>query len=464
MSQNSLKLAVAVVLSFASSLCAQDAALYHELYRPQFHFTADKGWLNDPNGLVYYQGEYHQFFQRTPDKINGGLKSWGHSIGTDLMHWRQLADAIEPDATGDVWSGSAVVDWNNTAGFQTGTEKTLVAMWTSSGPFNQCLSYSNDKGRTWTRYSGNPVIPHLIAQNRDPKLIWYEPTRQWVVALYLDRKNDYGVFTSPDLKHWTQIQTLTLPRSTECPDFFPMAVNGDKSKTKWIFTGAGGRYMVGSFDGKTFTGETASQTVEFGANCYAAQTISDMPAKDPRRIQIGWMNGGKYPQMPFNQQLSIPCELTLHAAADGLRVYKYPVREVESLRTEPNGWKETSLQGDADLLAGLTGDCLDIVAQIEPDAKARVVFTIRGTPVEYDAENHSLINGRHAALDVEGGRIKLRILVDRTSIEAFGNDGQVAITRCFVPKPEDRSISLHCSTGTARVISLEIYKMKSIWE
>ena len=441
---------------------------YQETYRPQFHFTADKGWINDPNGMVFYQGEYHLFFQRTPDRIDGGLKSWGHAVSTDMLHWKQLTDAIEPDAMGDIWSGSAVVDWNNTGGFQTGREKPLVAMYTVAGKtFGQCLAFSNDRGRTFTKYSGNPVIPHINGANRDPKLIWYEPTKQWVVAIYLDRKNDYALFTSPDLKHWMQLQIVSLRGSTECPDFFPLNLDGDAARQKWILTGASGRYMVGSFDGKAFTAETPSQTVEYGGNCYAAQTFSDIPAApaaDGRRIQIGWMNGGKYPQMPFNQQMSIPCEFTLHTTPDAPRIYKYPVKEVESLHGQLHEYKDATLQGDTDLLAGLTGDCLDIYANVEPDATGHVVLNVRGRPVEYDSATHLLANGKHAVLEPEDGKIKLRILIDRTSIEVFGNDGRVVITSCFLPRPEDKSISLRCTAGATKISGLKAYEMKSIWE
>jgi fructan beta-fructosidase len=450
-----------LTILLASSVRAVDP-LYHEALRPRFHFTADKGWLNDPNGLVFYQGEYHMFFQRTPDKIDGGLKSWGHAVSTDMLHWKQLPDAIEPDKTGDIWSGSAVVDWNNTAGFQTGKQKAIVAMWTCAGPFDQRLSYSNDSGRTWTKYAQNPVLPHLNAQNRDPKLIWYQPIGQWVVALYLDRKNDYGLFTSPDLKRWTQIQTVSLRGSTECPDFFPLNLDGDLGKQMWILTGASGRYMVGNFDGKAFTPKTQSQIVEYGGNCYAAQTFSDIPPADGRRIQIGWMMGGKYPGMPFNQQMSIPCTLSLRTTTDGPRMFKYPVKEVESLRGPVHKLKDGTLSSGNDFLAGFSGNYLDISMELDPQSNALVTLSLCGATVEYNANTHTLSNGKHCELLPENGKISLRILVDRTSIEVFGNDGRVAITRCFLPA-DDNSIHLTTSGGDVKITGLRIWEMGSAW-
>ena len=158
---------------------------YKETYRPQYHFTPKTNWTNDPNGLIYYKGEYHLFFQHNPTGINWGNMTWGHAVSPDLVHWKQLPHAIHPDELGTIFSGSGVVDWNNTGGFQTGDEAVLVAFYTSAGnhapekvPFTQSIAYSNDRGRSWTKYEGNPVIEHIVASNRDPKVIWHEPTKK----------------------------------------------------------------------------------------------------------------------------------------------------------------------------------------------------------------------------------------------------------------------------------------------
>jgi sucrose-6-phosphate hydrolase SacC (GH32 family) len=282
-----------------NTIARGETASYHETYRPQFHFTAPAGWLNDPNGLVYHAGEYHLFFQHNPFGVNWGNMTWGHAVSGDLVHWRALPNAIEPDRMGTIFSGSAVVDNGNTAGFQTGREPALVAIYTAAGgsspesdgqPFTQCIASSNDRGLTWSKYERNPVLPHIVGENRDPKVIWYAPGRFWVMALFLDGES-FALFTSPDLKHWTRTQTLAITGS-ECPDFFPLSVEGEPDEERWVFMAANGHYIVGTFDGARFVPETDACVLDFGANYYAMQTYSDIPAQDGRRIQIAWMAGG----------------------------------------------------------------------------------------------------------------------------------------------------------------------------
>ena len=207
-----------------------------------------RNWTNDPNGLVFYKGEYHLFFQHNPNGIDWGNMTWGHAVSPDLVHWKQLANAIEPDRLGTIFSGSAVVDWDNTAGFQKGDEKTIVAIYTAAGgtsdqskgqPFTQCIAYSNDRGRTWTKYDKNPVLKHIVGGNRDPKVVWHAPTRRWIMALFLDG-NEFAFFSSPDLKTWTQLQRMTIPNCAECPDFFEMPVDGKPELKKWVWTAANG--------------------------------------------------------------------------------------------------------------------------------------------------------------------------------------------------------------------------------
>src|SRR5579871_2097633 len=284
--------------------------LYDETYRPQFHFSPQRNWMNDTNGLVYYRGNYHLFFQHNPVGIEWGNMTWGHAVSKDLVHWEQLPDALTPDALGTIFSGSAVQDAENTAGFGRGRNSTLVALYTAAGgtsdaskgqPFTQCLAYSTDGGRVWTKYERNPVLKHLRGENRDPKVVWYGPTRRWIMALYLDGE-DFALFSSPDLKTWSHLQDLKLSGGSECPDFFEMPVQGDANRRKWVFTAANGHYLVGDFDGNRFTPEAGPLAADYGANFYAGQTYSDIPANDGRRIQIAWMSGGRYPEMPFNQQ------------------------------------------------------------------------------------------------------------------------------------------------------------------
>jgi len=444
--------------------------LYDETYRPQFHFSAKKNWHNDPNGLVYYDGEYHMFFQHNPSGINWGNMTWGHAVSPDLVHWTQLPNAIEPDELGTIFSGSAVVDHENTAGWQTGREKVLVAIYTSAGahavppaPFTQSVAYSNDRGRTWTKYQGNPVLGHIVARNRDPKVIWHQPTKHWIMALYLD-ENDFALFSSPNLKQWQRVCDVELPDSRECPDFFELAVDGDPANCKWVFWGGNGNYLIGSFDGRKFTPETEVLRSEWGANCYAAQTWSDVPPSDGRRLQIAWMAGGKYPGMPFNQQMSFPRLLTLRTTPEGIRLYREPVEEIELLYEKEHSWTDQALNPGDNLLAGVAGELFDIRAEIEPGQATAFGFDVRGYKIEYSAADKTIsCLGRSAPLEPEAGRIQLQILVDRTSLEVFGGHGRVSMSSCFLPDPTNLELAMYTTGGPIKIVSLHVFKLGSAW-
>ncbi len=446
----------------------------NEPYRPKFHFTAKQGWLNDPNGLVYLDGEYHLFFQ-FEELLSGNdpKKSWGHAVSTDLVHWRQLSNALEPDALGPIWSGSAIVDWNNTSGLGSPGKPPLVALYTAAGgqspessgrDFTQCLAYSTDRGRTWTKYAHNPVLPHVAGENRDPKVIWDAPTRRWIMALYLDRDR-FGLFSSPDLKAWTQTQTLTLPGSSECPDFFPLPLI-ETHKQRWVFTAANDAYLVGSFDGRTFTPETPALPGDAGASFYAAQTFSGIPAQEDRRIQIAWMRGGEYPQMPFNQQMSFPCTLTLHQTSDGPRLFRWPVKEITALYGALLHQHNIRLSPGSDHIVPAPGELWDIEAEfaLSPGVTA-CGLRVRGTDIRYQAAEGGTISclGRKAPLAPQQSHVTLRILLDRTSLEVFGNGGQTSLTTCFLPPVGEENLSAYAEGGTVTLVSLTAHPLRSAW-
>ncbi|MHC4260025.1 MAG: glycoside hydrolase family 32 protein, partial [Planctomycetota bacterium] len=419
---------------------------------------------------VYYKGEYHLFFQHNPLGINWGNMTWGHAVSKDLMHWKQLPNAIDPDELGTIYSGSAVVDWNNTSGFQTGKENVLVAFYTSAGeharverPYTQSIAYSNDRGRTWTKYKGNPVIEHIRGSNRDPKVIWYEPTKTWIMALYLD-DNDFILLSSKNLKRWTRIQDIKLPGSGECPDFFPMAVDGDRNNIRWLFWGGNGRYLLGTFDGRRFTPETQEPLESVIGNYYAAQTYSDIPESDGRRIQIAWMAKGKFPDMPFNQQMSIPCELTLRTLPEGIRLCRVPVREIKKIRGKQYSWKNTPLKRWENLLCGISGELFEIKTEIELGGASQVGFKLRGTPLVYNVEKKTLsCRSKTANLTPLDKKIKLHILVDRTSIEIFANDGRVSMFCCFPLDACNTLLNIFAHGGRVNVKKLDVWKLKSTW-
>ncbi len=447
--------------------------LYHEKYRPQFHFTPQKNWMNDPNGLVYYKGEYHLFFQHDPFniKVKFANQTWGHAVSADLIHWKQLPNAIEPDDLGAIYSGSAVVDWNNTGGFKTGKEDVLVAFYTAAGehapvpkPYTQCIAYSNDRGKTWTKYKNNPVVPNIRGANRDPKVFWYEPGKKWIMVIYLE-KGVFCLLSSKDFKQWTKLQEFMLPSNHECPDFFELPVDGNSNNKKWVFWGATCRYMLGSFDGNKFTPETESLvSCEKPYTFYAAQTWSDIPKSDGRRIQIAWLKGGKYPDMPFSQQMSIPCELTLRTTPEGVRLCRVPVREIKGLREKEQSWKDIFLKPGENILSDISGELFEIETEIEPADASEVGFTLRGTPLVYNAKDKTLSTAdRKIDLPAINGKIKLHILIDRVSIEIFANDGWKSILMGFPIDADNKTLEIFTKNGQAKIQILNIWNLKSIW-
>ncbi len=476
--------------------------LYRETLRPQFHFTAQKHWINDPNGLVYHDGEYHLYFQHTPGSMVHGRTTWGHAVSTDLVHWKQLhTAALDVDETGWMWSGSAAVDHHDTGGFQEGDAPPLIAFYTAGGErvfpgkrCIQCIAFSNDRGRTWTKYAGNPVIGHIRAENRDPKVVWHGPNARWIMTLFMDG-NDYALFASPDLKSWTHLQDLTLPGVSECPDFFELPVDGDPSDTRWVFWGASGGYLLGRFDGQTYEPETDVLQAEQGANGYAAQTWSDIPAENGRRIQISWMRGGRYPAMPFNQQMSFPVELTLRTLPDGIRLCREPVREIELLHDGTRDWPAGDLEdmaseqfhrrfesgeissyavtdlreAESRLVLADAGDLFDVRMEIEVGDGGGFTIEVQGHSVVYDGEAQTLsCLGKTAALRAVDGRVSLQLLIDRTSLEIFGNQGEVSMSCCFLPAAANHRLALKADDGRAhggvRIVSLVVHELRSAWE
>lgn len=445
--------------------------LYNELHRPQFHFTPKKNWMNDPNGLVYYKGEYHLSFQHNPKGIKWGNMSWGHAVSPDLVHWKQLPDALEPDTLGTIFSGSAVVDWHNTSGFQRGKENVLVAFYTLAGPcvsppklFTQNIAYSNDRGRTWTKYKKNPVLEHIKRDNRDPKVIWHKPSETWVMALYID-SNDYALFSSSNLTIWKFLCDITLPGASECPDIFELPVDGDPTRTKWVFWGGNGSYVLGTFDGKNFRKESPVLRGEAGANGYAAQTWSDIPESDGRRIQISWMSGGKYPSMPFNQQMSFPVELTLRTFPEGIKLCRQPVKEIEVLYHKTHTWKNLNLKPGEKFIPALESELFEIRAEMESADARAFGLLVRGHELRYNVKKINLsCFGKTAELSSISSRIKLQILCDRTSLEIFGNEGRVSMSFCFLPEAADNNLEFFAEGGAVKIVSLVINELRSAWQ
>jgi len=412
--------------------------LYKEPLRPQFHFSTRRGWNNDPNGLVYYDGEYHLFYQHNPFGWLYGSdanKAWGHAISNDLIHWKELHDAIHPDNLGGIYSGSAIVDMFNTTDFQSGVAKPIVCIYTSAGgktpwsedkPFTQSIAYSNDRGRTFVKYSGNPVQEHIRLANRDPKVIWYAPSNQWVIILYLD-EDEMGFFTSKDLKSWQLESKYKRDRLHECPELFQLAVDGNEQNKKWILYAGNGRYDIGQFDGKKFIADTKGITFNYGNCFYASQTFNNIPEEDGRRIQMAW-GVIPLPRMPFNQQMLFPIELTLRTTEDGLRMFAQPIHEIKKLYRKNRIYQEKIVEeGQHSMLEEVYDKGLyDISVEFEIGSSERFGLIINNIEITYEVKEQKLYcQERYASLKPMDGKINFRVLIDRTTLELFANDGQV---------------------------------------
>ena len=452
--------------------------LYREPLRPQLHFSSKRGWLNDPNGLVFYRGEYHLFYQHNPYGWPWGNMHWGHAVSRDLVHWEELGDSLAPDGLGPMFSGSAVVDWKNTSGLGKDDQPPQVLIYTAAGhPTVQCIASSTD-GRNYTKYKDNPVVKEITGGNRDPKVYWHEPTQKWVMALYVGlRANDNPTdkkakpnaehtihfLNSPNLKDWTV--TSRIEGFYECPDFFELPIDGDAKNKKWVLTAANSDYVLGQFDGKTFTPETEKLKGHRGRGYYAAQTFADIPAADGRCIQIGWLQAPS-PGMSFNQAMSIPLELSLRTTADGPRLAWKPVKELESLRKKSHEVKVGSLKpGAANPLAALNAELVEIRTEFEPSADSEVVFTVRGVPVSYDAKKQEIVvNGIRAAAPLRNGRQQLAIFMDRTAIEVFASDGLTYVPCPVIPKLDNQALELAAKSGEVNVLSLTVHELSSAWQ
>ena len=444
--------------------------LYRETLRPQFHFSSRRGWLNDPNGLSFYNGEYHLFYQHNPYGWGWGNMHWGHAVSSNLVHWRELGDVLAPDEFGPMFSGSAVVDWQNTSGLGTKDRPPLVLLYTAAGqPTVQCLAFTTD-GRKVTKFNANPILPQITDGNRDPKVIWHEPTRCWVMVLYValaGNKHTVHFFTSPNLREWKLASIFEGGFGDdhflfECPDFFELPVDGDPNRKKWVLIGANDEHAIGTFDGTTFTPQATKLSGQRGRTFYAAQTFSDEP--QGRRIQIGWLRADS-PGMPFNQCMSLPRELRLISTPEGPRLTSTPVKELESLRARSHRLGALNLQpGSANPLVDVQAELVELRAEFEPGT-TKTVFSIRGATIVYDAQKQELdVNGVRVPAPLRGNRQRLTVYCDRTTLELFASDGLVGVPVAFLPKADNLLLGVQVERGAVKFHSLDVHELKPIWE
>lgn len=402
------------------------ANMYHEPERPQYHFTTRRGWINDPNGCVFYNGKYHLFYQHNPFERDWENMHWGHAVSTDLTHWQELPDALHPDGIGTMFSGSAVIDYDNTAGYNRKGKPAMVAFYTADSreAQRQCMAYSLDEGRTFTKYDGNPIIDsHEKWQShdtRDPRVFWYAPGKHWV--LVLNERDGHTIYNSTDMKHWTPMSHLT--GFWECPDLFELPVEGTAGEKRWVMWGASGTYMVGDFDGKRFTPLTTKQQ-NVGGSAYAAQTFTNIPESDGRTIKMTWgrLNFGK---APFNGVMLLPQEQVLQRTAfGGYQLLSRPVREVDDLFVKAADGKDMTVDEANALLARFSGDVLRIRLKLQLTYATDAGLRYCGKRLlDYDM-NGTRVNGTFYATEKPGSMIlDADIYVDRSVVEVFVDGGR----------------------------------------
>lgn len=476
-----------------------------ETYRPAFHHTPRYGWMNDPNGMFYKDGRWHLYYQYNPYGSKWQNMTWGHSVSDDLVNWEHLPEAIRPNGLGSVFSGSCAVDHDNTAGF--GSDA-VIALYTSAGTSQmQSLASSTDDGLTFNIYPSNPVLT-LESEARDPKVFWNDSTKEWNMILAHALDHEMLIFSSPDMKSWTLQSSFGKGLGAqggvwECPDLFELPVAGTDEK-KWVllcninpdgpFGGSGTQYFVGDFDGKTFkadtdaAGDVSTKWLDYGKDHYATVTWSDAP--DGRRVALGWMSNWQYaadvPTMQFRSANTLPREMGLFRAPDG-EVYasSAPSPELEALRGKLAAKvKKTTVGRKARSFAlpSENGGICEILMDIEA-SKAKTVNIVfsnsQGEKVvmQYDSAAATLSFDRtqsgitdfsegFPAVTVTptheaSGRITLRIFVDRSSMEVFGNDGEFVMTNLVFPRTPYTALSVSAEGGNAKVENLRIYSLKS---
>lgn len=489
---------------------------FEERYRPQFHFTPRINWMNDPNGLVYYEGQYHLFFQYNPFGNRWGYMSWNHAVSDDMVHWehRPVAIPYGKEEEEAIFSGGALVDHNNTSGFGDGDRAPIIATYTShytredgSTWQAQSLAYSNDGGETFTKYEGNPVLEFDDPDFRDPNVMWDDQREQWVMVVALPRQYKVQFYASDNLVDWEFLSDFgpegAYDGIWECPDLFPLAIDGDPDNIKWVLHvdinpgsiagGSGSQYFVGEWNGTEFIPDESISGgdvmwVDYGTDYYAAISWNNIPEDDGRRLWVGWMNNWDYaneiPTYPWRSAQSIPRSVHLETIDDNIKVIQRPVEELQSLRTEYLTLEDIEVPTGSHPLEA-SGKAYEFVVEFDPGDSDVVGVKVREgtweeTLIGYDAVNGSVFvdrtnsgeDGFHdgfaqrndAPAVLRDGKIKLHVFVDWSSVEVFVNDGEAVITNRIFPDPDSQGISLFAEGGNATLQSMDFWTLNSIWD
>ncbi len=473
-------------------------------YRPLFHHSPLNGWMNDPNGMFYKDGKWHLYYQRNPYGSKWQNMTWGHSVSSDLINWEHLPDAIRPDGLGSIFSGSCVIDHNNTAGYG---NDAVIALYTSAGTSQmQSMAASNDGGSTFEVFGGNPVLT-LESEARDPNMFWNDETGEWNLTLAHALDHEMLFFTSPDLKSWTLQSAFGKGIGAqggvwECPDLFELPVDGSDEK-KWVllcnlnpggpFGGSATQYFIGDWDGKTFTADTdadgaiPTKWLDYGKDHYA--TVSWSNAPQGRRTVIGWMSNWQYaadvPTVQFRSANTLPREIGLFSGSDG-QIYasSVPSPELEAIRgrlavnrrnasvgAKPSHFALPSENsGVCEILLNINAqkaDKVDITLSNKAGDKVTMIYDTAANNLSFDRTKSGVVDFSDSfpAVTVAptfetDGSIKLRLYIDRSSIELFGNDGRFAMTNLVFPNMPYDSMSVSATGGKVKITDLKIYSLK----
>lgn len=511
---------ISVLALGAGVLIAQTESIksaYDQPYRPQYHFSPREHWTNDPNGLVYFKAEYHLFFQYNPFGDQWGHMTWGHAVSRDLVHWEQLPPAIREEGGVMIFTGSSVVDEHNSSGLCTNGKPCLVAIYTGHTPATpghaalqtQNIAFSNDRGRTWTKYSGNPVLNLHLTDFRDPHVFWTRSAKQWTMAVALPNEHKVRFYASKDLKHWTALSDFGPAGATngqwECPQMIQLPVEGAHGESRWVLKiglnpgalqgGSGEQYFVGRFDGKRFVNDNPpSLTIwtDYGKDCYCALTFNDLP-KSERPVMIGWMDNWQYakdlPTSPWRGQMTFPRSLKLVKTSAGIRLSQTPVDNIGLLESKASSARRTgtlasinSWLAESDLKTARSYRLrAEIPLQTAREVGWRVLMSGRySTVIGYNAAAQRLFFDRtqsgvigfnkdfpvrtEAPLILATPTLRLDMLVDRSSVEVFADGGLVASTNLVFPEVGASGLEMYANGGETGPISVEISRLQSIWK
>lgn len=482
-----------------------------ERFRPGFHFSPPSHWLNDPNGLVFYEGSYHLFYQHHPFGNQWGPMHWGHAVSKDLVHWEHMPIALFPDEHGAIFSGCCVVDWKNTSGFFEGSHG-LVALFTHADTHpetgqprqRQSLAYSSDKGETWHKYEGNPVLSEDdLVDFRDPKVFWHAQSERWIMVIVAG--DHVRFYQSENLREWSLTGEFGRGVGShdgvwECPDLFELPID-DTGRSKWVLIisigdhpdcpeGSRTQYFIGEFDGNTFINDNPADHImwlDYGRDNYAGVTWSDIPEQDGRRVIIGWMSNWKYanetPTGSWRGAMTLPRALSLTERAGELTLTQMPVRETEQLRKESMRWDDVTVLPETPFLQKVKEDLLEIEADIDIKSSKEVQIGLKSSGqsevvIGYDPERqwlyidrsksgitdfHPSFASKHgASIAALNGKINLHIWLDRNCIEVYEDHGLVALTDQIFPDAPIEQVEISTKSGQVVLDSLQIHTLKSM--